>query len=168
MAGPVIAGAAPIPPPLQQLPWDSGGDFLTPASLGFLQLLWASIQGQGGIVDQFVAQIVASGALPASALVNVYDNAGDFDVRPADSAAAIGDLRWAVGFTRAASAPGALASVYFSGILSGLVGLVPGPVFMGLDGAATQVAPAAGVSQIVGIAVSPTALAFQPGPPVGL
>ncbi len=168
-ATPATVAAFPIPPPLQQLPWDTKGGFLTPSSLGFLQLLWAAIQGQGGIVDQFSAQITAPGALLASSLVNIYDSGGGaFGLRTADSAAAIGDLHWAQGFVRAATAPGALATVYFSGILGGLVGLTPGPVFMGLDGAVTQMAPVAGVSLIVGIAVSPTSLAFMPGQPFGL
>lgn len=44
----------PVPPPLFNFPWTqtlNGQQILTPQAISFLQLLWASIQGQGGLID---------------------------------------------------------------------------------------------------------------------
>lgn len=47
------AVASPIiPPPQFNLQWIQSNGFLTPYAFNFLQLLWASLQGTGGLVDQ--------------------------------------------------------------------------------------------------------------------
>lgn len=58
MTGPVTPAQAstPIPPPLQALQFVDSQGILTPQALSFLQLLWAAIQGGGGIVD-IIAQL---------------------------------------------------------------------------------------------------------------
>lgn len=63
--------------------------------------------------------IVASEALAAGALVNVYDNAGVPNARNADATVA---GKEAVGFVLAAVASGANATVYFEGTITGLTG----------------------------------------------
>lgn len=65
MPGPVVAPAGPIPPPVLQLPWGTVGPggmvTLTAEAYGFLQLLWSSIQGQGGIIDVTLANSESPG-----------------------------------------------------------------------------------------------------------
>jgi hypothetical protein len=46
--------SAPIPPPVGNLQFVDSNGMLTPTGWEFLQLLWASIQGDGGIIDQFL------------------------------------------------------------------------------------------------------------------
>lgn len=48
---PVIS-TFPVPPPVFQLPFiQTQNGYLTPTALEFLQILWAAIQGAGGIID---------------------------------------------------------------------------------------------------------------------
>lgn len=57
MAGPStpVIATFPVPPPVFNFPWGMVGPggtvMLTPMSIEFLQILWASIQGAGGIID---------------------------------------------------------------------------------------------------------------------
>ena len=107
--------------------------------------------------------VVASEALAAGALVNIYDNAGTPTVRNADATTSGKPV---VGFVLAAAASGATATVYFEGTITGLTGLTAG-TRMYLDttaGAITATAPSAAgnVVQYVGTAISPTELSFEP------
>ncbi len=173
MATPVSPPGFLVPPPVIQLPWGIVGPMghvtLTSQSFEFLQLLWSAVQGFGGIIDQFTALVEASEDLTVGALVNIWDDAGSFRVRLADSTFPIGDLHWAHGFVRVGALIGDAAVVSVAGILTGLSGpLTPGSVFLDDAGGITNTAPVAGVSQQVGVALSATSIAFQPWPPVGL
>ena len=110
------------------------------------------------------ASILASEALAAAALVNVWSNGGTQNARNADGSAS-GKL--AVGFVLAAVASGAMALVYGAGIITGLSGLTPGaPCYLSdtTPGQITQTAPTTSghVLQQVGVALSPTTMQFQP------
>jgi len=73
-----------------------------------------------------------------------------------------------LGVTTASSTAGASIPVQVSGLLSvGASIFTPGlPVWCGAGGVLTQTAPAAGVSIMVGLAVTPTQLVVAPQPPV--
>lgn len=62
---------APVPPPFQNLPFGqvrAGGDvFLSTTAIQFLQELWASIQGQDGILSLLIALAYSPGQSAASA-----------------------------------------------------------------------------------------------------
>lgn len=109
--------------------------------------------------------ITASEAIAAGALVNVWNNAGAIAVRNADNSS---PSKAACGFVLQAVASGAPATVYFGGVLSGVAGLTPGQsYFLGSAGAiipAAALPTATGsLTQSVGVAISATQLAFQPG-----
>jgi len=112
--------------------------------------------------------IVASEAIAAGSLVNVYSNAGVVSVRNADNT---NISKVANGFVLAAVASSATATVYFSGIISGLSGLTPGTQYFlgtvgGLIVAGSLPSSAGTIIQSVGVAFSATVLVFQPGDPV--
>ena len=113
------------------------------------------------------ASIVASEAISAGALVNVWSNAGTQNVRNADASTA---GKEANGFVTAAVGSGANATVYFSGQDNVLSGLTPGPIYLSdtAVGTVTSTPPTATghVLQRVGTAVSPTSLEFRPSDPV--
>lgn len=236
---PVTAPSLPIPPPVLQLPWGTVGPgglvTLTSTAYEFLQLLWSSIQGGGGIIDngtagdtsagitlaqiasmlsedgragrldglalgqiaalrQYVddlvplllrppvlavpiasssavsAVLIASEALAANALVNVWNDAGAFHVRNADATAAITDLHECSGFVPSAYAMGDAVTVQFLGKITGLSLLTPGPAYLGTAGAVTSTpnVTAGQTNQQVGIAVAADTLVFQPMPVTGL
>jgi hypothetical protein len=106
--------------------------------------------------------ILASEAIAAGALVDVYNNAGVLNVRNA-SATASG--KEADGFTLAAIASGASGTVYFEGTITGLTGLtIGGRCYLGTaGGAVVQTPPAASgnVLQFVGVALSATEVTFE-------
>jgi hypothetical protein len=113
--------------------------------------------------------IVASEAISAGALINVWNNAGTLNVRNANGATGLESH----GFVLAAIANGAAGTVYFSGINSALSGLTPGADYYLSDSAAGGVVSASPTtaghySQIVGTALSATAMQFTPGPFIGL
>ncbi len=113
--------------------------------------------------------MVASEALAAGAIVNVWNNAGTQNARNADNGSV---SKPAVGYSPAAVASGANATIYFSGIISGLSGLTPGATyFLGAAGAvvlAASLPTASGsLTQAVGVAISPTQLQFNPGLLIG-
>jgi hypothetical protein len=112
--------------------------------------------------------IVASEAIAAGALVNVYTNAGAVSVRNADNS---NTSKIANGFVLAAVASAGTATVYFGGIISGLSGLTPGAqYFLGTVGApilASALPTTAGtIIQSVGVAFSASVLVFEMGDPV--
>jgi hypothetical protein len=114
------------------------------------------------------ASVVASEALAAGALVNIYNNAGTPNVRNANATTS---GKEAHGFVLAAFASAATATVYLAGINNQVTGLTAGNLFLGTTaGAATATAPSASgnVVQRIGVATSATAIAFNPETPIVL
>ena len=113
------------------------------------------------------ASILASEAISAGSLINIWSNAGVQNIRNADASTT---GKEANGFMLAAVASGATGTVYFSGQDTALSGLVPGPIYLSdtAVGAVTSTPPttAGHVLQRVGTAVSPTSLEFKPSDPV--
>jgi hypothetical protein len=210
----------------------NGTVMLTPMSIEFLQLLWASIQGGGGVIDLNIAALInygtiaaqtegliaqdaraqvgagllageiarlgarisdaemlalALGARPptppstevstvlvaseniaAGAAVQVWNNAGAYNLRNADTTSAIATPKDCNGFARAAIASAAAGRVDFLGQVAG-AGLTAGPVWLGAAGAvsSTPNTTAGQIVQQVGIAISATAWIFQPQAAVG-
>jgi hypothetical protein len=106
--------------------------------------------------------IVASEALSAGALVNVWANAGVVSVRNADNSAA---GKPAHGFVLTAFSSAATALVYFYGNNNAVTGLTPGATqYLGTVGATVSVAPTAAgaVCQQVGEATAAGNLNFDP------
>ena len=102
--------------------------------------------------------MIASEALSAGNLVNVYNNAGVATVRKADATVA---GKEANGFVLSAFLSAATATVYFEGNNTQMTGLTPGQNFLATTpGGATATAPSASgnIVQAVGIAVSATVL----------
>ena len=112
------------------------------------------------------ASIVASEALAAGAIVNVYNNAGTENVRNADNTAASAG-KIATGFVLTAVTSGGTAIVYFNGVNTSVTGLTPGPVYLGAAGAITSVVPSTSgyTLQSIGDAYSATAVHFVRGAP---
>lgn len=111
--------------------------------------------------------IVASEILAAGAYVNIWSNAGAFNVRNADNSVS---GKEAHGFVLAGVAASATATVYFESTNTAVTGQTPGTVFLGLVGAGTATAPstAGSVVQRIGIATSATTVNFEPQSPVVL
>lgn len=107
--------------------------------------------------------VVASAAITAGALVNIYPNAGVLNARPADNTAVGSEAN---GYAPSAIASGASGTVYLGeGLISGLSALSVGaPYFLGTAGAVTTTAPstAGNLIQPVGKAVSATEFYIQP------
>jgi hypothetical protein len=107
--------------------------------------------------------VVASEALSAGNLVNLWDNAGTINVRKADASAEGKDAQ---GFVLDAVASGAQATVYFARKITGLSGLTNGARYYlattpgGVT--ATAVSGVGKVDQYIGRAVSATEIAFEP------
>lgn len=109
------------------------------------------------------AGVIASEAIPAGSLVDVYNNGGVLTMRKADATAA---GKEADGFVIGAVANGGTGTVYFEGTITGLTGLTPGArcyVPVGATGVPTHTVPAAtgNVLQFVGIALSATEVTFE-------
>lgn len=115
------------------------------------------------------ASILASEALADGDLVNVYNDAGVANCRKADGSTS---GKEAHGFVLAAVASAASATVYFEGTNTHCTGLTPGVQFLSGTAAGKSVAAApagAGkIVQVVGFAVSATALNFQSELPIVL
>jgi hypothetical protein len=114
------------------------------------------------------AVIVASEALAAGDLVNVWNNAGAFKVRKADATTA---GKEAHGFVLAAVSSAANATVYFEGSNTQRSGLTGGAYWLSTTaGGVTQTAPtgSGNIVQIVGFATSATVLNFQAETPITL
>lgn len=116
------------------------------------------------------AIITAGAALAANDLVNIYDaGAGAFAVRVAN---ATDPTKPANGFVRAAFAPAAAATVYFSGILAGQTGLTPGAAYLSTAAAgkasSTPASNPGEVLQSLGEAVSATQINVAIAPPINL
>jgi hypothetical protein len=108
------------------------------------------------------ALIVASEALAAGDLVNIWNNASAFNVRKA-SASLPG--KEAHGFVLTDVAALGTATVHFEGTNTRITGLTPGVQFLSdATPGKTSGSPASGtgkVVQIVGFAVGPAAMNFQ-------
>lgn len=114
-----------------------------------------------------VATIAAGENLAAGDFVNVYNDS----VAKARKADATTSGKEAHGFVLAAVTSGNNATVYFEGTNTGVTGLTPGVVFLATTaGGATGTAPSSSgnVVQRLGVAVSATAINFEPHPPVVL
>lgn len=113
--------------------------------------------------DAFTFYATASEDLASGAFVNVWNNAGTPNVRNADADAA--QQYEVVGWTDAGCASGQTAVVRSAGINSGLSGLTTGNRYYlsnTVPGGVTATAPATTgeLVQVLGIAVSPSAIAF--------
>jgi hypothetical protein len=120
-----------------------------------------------GVVPD-VKIITASEALSAGNWVNVWSNAGVWNVRKAD-ATTVG--KEAHGFVLAAVANAASATVYFEGINNQVSGMTPGNVFLGTTaGAGTNTCPSTSgnVAQRLGVALSATEVNCEIQPPITL
>lgn len=115
--------------------------------------------------------VVASEALSASDLVNLYSNAGTLNMRKADGSAA---GKPADGFVLSAVSSSATGTVYLEeAIISGLSGLTVGAdIFLSVatPGLATGTVPIGSgkVAQLVGKALSATEVLFRRGTPITL
>lgn len=114
------------------------------------------------------AVIPASEALAAGDLVNIWNNSGTANVRKADASTA---GKEAHGFVLAAVASGQPATVYFEGTNTQMTGLTPGRQYLSTTPGKTSATAPTGsgqVVQVVGFAVSATAMNFQSNPPIVL
>ncbi|QEL64794.1 hypothetical protein OTERR_13180 [Oryzomicrobium terrae] len=114
------------------------------------------------------AIIPASEALAAGDYVNIWNNAGSFNVRKADATTA---GKEAHGFVLAAVSNGANATVYFEGSNTQVTGQAAGNVFLSTTpglGSATAPTGSGNVVQRIGFATSATAVNFQSQTPVVL
>lgn len=114
------------------------------------------------------AVINASEALAAGDLVNIWNNSGTANVRKADASTA---GKEAHGFVLAAVASGQPATVYFEGTNTQMTGLTPGRQYLSTTPGKTSATAPTGsgeVVQVVGFAVSATAMNFQSNPPIVL
>jgi len=115
------------------------------------------------------ASIVASEALAAGDLINIWNNASVANVRKADASTA---GKEAHGFVLAGFASSASATVYFEGTNTQCTGLVPGVQFLSgtTAGKPASAAPTGTgkVVQRVGFAVSATSVNFDACEPIVL
>lgn len=113
------------------------------------------------------ATLPATEAIAAGAYVNVFSNAGVFSVRNADGSTA---GKQADGFVLAAIASGGTGTVYLAGINTAVSGQVPGLVYLSasnIGAGATAGATVAGQTyQQLGLAISATAVQFDPQLPI--
>lgn len=109
--------------------------------------------------------IVASEALAAGDLVNVWNDAGTPKVRKADATT---NGKLAMGFVLAGVSSGATATVYFEGSNTQCSGLTAGVQFLATTAgltAATAPSASGNVVQRVGFATSSTTMNFHSGDP---
>lgn len=110
-----------------------------------------------------LAVIVASEAITAPALVNIWSNAGVLNIRKADAAS----NKPADGFIKTSVAAAASATVYKDGTITGLTGLTVGPQYLSSTtaGQPTATIPTADgtLVQKVGNASSATVMEFDQG-----
>lgn len=108
--------------------------------------------------------ILASEALAAGDLVNLWNNSSIGNVRKADASTS---GKEANGFVLAAVTSGTNATVYFEGTNTQVTGLTPGPQFLSatVPGKCSSVVPSAAgqIVQNVGFSASATTVNFQSG-----
>jgi hypothetical protein len=109
--------------------------------------------------------VVASEALSAGNLVNIFDDAGTTKARKADATGGV--AKKADGYVLAAVTSGASATVYFDGTITGLTGLTAGSNYYlsTTAGGTTTTIPTAAtnIAQLIGKALSTTSISFEPG-----
>ena len=112
---------------------------------------------------------VASEAISAGALVNLYSNGGTLNMRNADSSTT---GKEAHGFVLSAVASSAMGTYYLPGSTntSATSRTIGARQFLGAGGALTEtpVVASGGVSQMVGVAVAATQVVFNPQMPVSI
>lgn len=110
------------------------------------------------------ATVLASEAIAAGDLVNIYNNGGTANMRKADGSTS---GKEAHGFVLAAVSSAATGTVYFEGTNNQVTGLTPGRQFLSstVPGKSTVTVPnaAGNITQIVGFATSATSMNFQSG-----
>ena len=115
------------------------------------------------------ASIVASEALAAGDLVNIWDDAGTPKARKADASMA---GKEAQGFVLSAVSSAASATVYFEGSNTQMTGLLGGKQFLSatVPGKTQSTAPSSTgqLVQVVGFATSATTMNFQSRNPIVL
>lgn len=113
-----------------------------------------------------VKSIVASEAITAPALVNIWNDGGTAKIRKADAAT----NKPANGFILASVAAAASADVYFEGEVTGLSGLTAGKVWLSATvpgGVQATIPTTSGhIAQSVGWATSATTIDFESGDPI--
>ncbi len=110
--------------------------------------------------------VVASEAISAGAIVNIWSNAGVATARNADNTTA---GKEATGFALAAIASGATGTVTLQGVVTGLTGLTPGAYqWLGTVGGVSASPPTTtgNINQIIGTALTATSLMFRPDEPI--
>jgi hypothetical protein len=113
--------------------------------------------------------VVASEALAANDLVNLWNNGGTINARKADATTEGKEVH---GFVKAGFASSASATVYLSGnVITGLSGLTPGArQYLGKTAGArvedVSAYTAGNVVQKIGDAASATSLVFEPEEPI--
>lgn len=112
---------------------------------------------------------VATEALSANDLVNVWNNAGVHSVRKADGSS---KGKEAHGFVLSAVSIGDQAKIYFEGTNAGLTGVLPGIQYLSdtVPGKSTTTVPTATghIVQVVGFGFSANAINFQYNNPIEL
>lgn len=119
-----------------------------------------------------VAVIVASEALAAGDYVNIYDNAGTPNCRKADASTS-NAAEIAHGFVKDNVLSSANATVYFEGTNDDLTSLTPGTTYVlshttpgGVVALASGTTTAGHSLQVVGVAISATAINTEIGSPI--
>jgi hypothetical protein len=119
-------------------------------------------------VGQEVTSIQASEALTAGNWVNIHNVTGAARVRKADATTA---GKQAHGFVLASVASGINAQVFLEGTNTAVTGQTPGDVFLGTTaglGATSAPSGSGNVVQRLGVALSATAVSFEPTQPIVL
>ena len=110
--------------------------------------------------------IVASEAITAPALVNIWNDAGTPKIRKADAAT----NKPANGFILASVASAASADVYFEGEVTGMSGLTAGKVWLSatVPGSVQATIPTTSghIAQAIGWATSASTIDFEPAEPI--
>lgn len=114
-----------------------------------------------------IAIVAASENLAAGDFVNIHNSSGA-KVRKADATT---NGKEAHGFVLSAVTSGNDATVYFEGTNTAVTGQTPGAVFLATTAGTATATPPSGSGNVVqrlGVAVSTTAISFEPQPPVVL
>lgn len=114
--------------------------------------------------------VLTSEDLSAGDFVNLYDNAGTLNARKADASAASAG-KAVSGFVLAGTTTGQNANVYFEGINNQVAGLTPGTrMFLSNVTPGGSISTAVDTSghtlQVVGEAISATAISFERSEPI--
>lgn len=121
-----------------------------------------------GLANKDVQSIATSESLNAGNLVNIWDNAGVFNVRNAD---ATNIAKRAHGYVLAAFTHPAIAEVYFEGTNTSLTGLTAGDVYLATTAGQLTNTPPSATGQIiqrVGVATSATSVNVEFSDPIAL